>query len=150
MIFLELVLLVYLFTLYNCQKLNDLQNKMKKSAVISNEWLFIVCLYSWCMLCHVITHLKASIRRSTFCASPWTRIWAWNFRKASSSSITEKSSSSTTQLQQTNVMSTHACCMPQLHVCTNRVQENCGVFIYIISGKTKINSLTGNKKAASS
>ena len=44
-------------------------------------------------------HLKASMSLSTFWASPWTRIWAWNFRRASSSSVPEKSISSTTQLR---------------------------------------------------
>ncbi len=44
------------------------------------------------------SHLNASISLSTFCASPCTRIWAWNFLKASSNSIPEKSISSTTQL----------------------------------------------------
>lgn len=43
-------------------------------------------------------YLKASISRSTFCASPWTLMCAWNFLSASSSSIAEKSISSTTQL----------------------------------------------------
>jgi len=47
-----------------------------------------------------VPHLKASIKRSTFWASPCTRMWDWNFRKASSSSIPEKSISSTTQLQE--------------------------------------------------
>lgn len=37
--------------------------------------------------------------RSTFWASPCTRIWAWNLRRASSSSMAEKSISSTTQLR---------------------------------------------------
>lgn len=46
-----------------------------------------------------ISYLKASIRRSTFWASPWTRMWAWNFLSASSSSMPEKSISSTTQLE---------------------------------------------------
>lgn len=44
------------------------------------------------------SYLKASMSRSTFCASPCTRMWAWNFRRASSSSMPEKSISSTTQL----------------------------------------------------
>lgn len=38
---------------------------------------------------------------STFWASPWTLIWAWNFLRASSRSIPEKSISSTTQLKHT-------------------------------------------------
>ena len=37
--------------------------------------------------------------RSTFWASPWTRMWDWNFRSASSKSMEEKSISSTTQLR---------------------------------------------------
>lgn len=44
------------------------------------------------------SHLKASMSLSTFWASPWTRTWAWNFLRASSSSMPEKSISSTTQL----------------------------------------------------
>lgn len=70
-------------------------------------WLLhVFCL--GCVLCfHLVaaaglqgsfSYLKASISRSTFCASPCTRMWAWNFRRASSSSMPEKSISSTTQL----------------------------------------------------
>lgn len=50
--------------------------------------------------------------RSTFCASPCTRMCAWNFLSASSSSMAEKSISSTTQLKQgkaTSVSSATAC-----------------------------------------
>lgn len=46
-----------------------------------------------------VSHLYASISRSTFCASPWTLMCAWNFRSPSSSSRPEKSISSTTQLE---------------------------------------------------
>lgn len=50
----------------------------------------------------VVYHLKASTSRSTRWASPWTLIWAWNFRRASSRSIPEKSISSRTQLKMTD------------------------------------------------
>lgn len=49
---------------------------------------------------HTRPDLNASMSRSTFWASPWTRMCAWNFRRASSSSMAEKSISSTTQLEQ--------------------------------------------------
>lgn len=45
------------------------------------------------------SYLKASMSRSTFWASPCTRMCAWNLRRASSSSMLEKSISSTTQLR---------------------------------------------------
>lgn len=57
-------------------------------------------------------NLKASMSRSTFCASPCTRMCAWNFLSASSNSMAEKSISSTTQLKQgkaTSVSSATAC-----------------------------------------
>lgn len=44
------------------------------------------------------SYLKASMSRSTFWASPWTRMWFWNFLRASSNSMPWKSISSTTQL----------------------------------------------------
>lgn len=47
----------------------------------------------------VWSDLKASMSRSTFWASPWTRMWFWNFLRASSSSMLWKSISSTTQLR---------------------------------------------------
>lgn len=53
------------------------------------------------------TNLKASISLSTFWASPWTLICAWNFLKASSMSIPEKSISSTTQLRKHTHTHTH-------------------------------------------
>lgn len=49
---------------------------------------------------HTGPDLNASMSRSTFWASPWTRMCAWNLRRASSSSMAEKSISSTTQLEQ--------------------------------------------------
>lgn len=49
------------------------------------------------------TYLNASTNLSTFWASPWTFICAWNFLRASSRSIPEKSISSTTQLRRTIV-----------------------------------------------
>lgn len=59
-----------------------------RAPLVSEAWLWA----SW------QSHLKASMSLSTFCASPWTRTWAWNFLRASSSSMPEKSISSTTQL----------------------------------------------------
>lgn len=60
---------------------------------------FPLCLWYLHMLCvSVWSNLKASISRSTFWASPWTRMWFWNFLSASSSSMLWKSISSTTQL----------------------------------------------------
>lgn len=57
---------------------------------------------AWCLLgsgAGKWPYLKASMSRSTFWASPCTRMCAWNLRRASSSSMLEKSISSTTQLR---------------------------------------------------
>lgn len=59
----------------------------------------LVCLWYASLLCDSVwSNLKASMSRSTFWASPWTRMWFWNFLRASSSSMPWKSISSTTQL----------------------------------------------------
>lgn len=66
----------------------ELYENVKPALLVRQEWLWA----TW------QAHLKASMSLSTFCASPCTRTWAWNFLKASSSSMPEKSISSTTQL----------------------------------------------------
>lgn len=67
-------------------------------------WSFLVNVHvpEW------VSDLKASIRRSTFWASPCTLMCAWNLRSASSSSMAEKSISSTTQLRRNT--SRKLCC----------------------------------------
>lgn len=82
------------------------------SLIIDTSWqLFLQSSASFCVnISPALTYqmpsvnewsyLKASMSRSTFWASPWTRMWFWNFLSASSSSMLWKSISSTTQLYQ--------------------------------------------------
>lgn len=71
----------------------------KRTRERGDESPFLHCITVGIQIHDAARYLKASTSLSTRCASPCTLIWAWNFLRASSRSIPEKSISSRTQLE---------------------------------------------------